>query len=210
MALGDVQVEPAYWPRRLAGRAAWRSRDADPAGDWPPSPCGAGGWAPPLPLRRGGQAPAAPVASVRQWPHRRWCEHACCMTVTLESTRSEHGTPGPRRRQARSPAADSSITPGCRPDERLSSRPRGAGWSEAVRGTGVPRAAEGAVERQTHAAKGAVERRTAPLVDWPHRLAGRAAWRRHCPSGEGARHAVRQWRRFGNGLTAALGSVSLN
>jgi hypothetical protein len=39
--------------------------------------------------------------------------------------------------------------------------------------------------------------------DWPRRLAGRAAWRRPCPSGEGARHRVRQWRRFGNGLTAA-------
>jgi hypothetical protein len=43
-----------------------------------------------------------------------------------------------------------------------------------------------------------------PAGDWPRRLAGRAAWRRHCPSGEGARHRVRQWRRFGNGLTAAL------
>ena len=40
---------------------------------------------------------------------------------------------------------------------------------------------------------------------WPHRLAGRAAWRRHCPSGEGARHQGLQWRRFGNGLTAARG-----
>ena len=40
-------------------------------------------------------------------------------------------------------------------------------------------------------------------VDWPRRLAGRAAWRRHCPSGEGARHPMCQWRRFGNGLTAA-------
>jgi hypothetical protein len=43
-----------------------------------------------------------------------------------------------------------------------------------------------------------------PAGDWPRRLAGRAAWRRHCPSGEGARHRVRQWRRFGNGLAAAL------
>jgi hypothetical protein len=39
---------------------------------------------------------------------------------------------------------------------------------------------------------------------WPRRLTGRAAWRRHCPSGEGARHVLRQWRGFGNGLTAAL------
>ena len=43
-----------------------------------------------------------------------------------------------------------------------------------------------------------------PAGDWPHRLAGRAAWRRHCPSGEGARRGALQWRRFGNGLTAAL------
>jgi hypothetical protein len=39
---------------------------------------------------------------------------------------------------------------------------------------------------------------------WPHRLAGRAAGRRLCPSGEGARHLTCQWRRFGNGITAAL------
>ena len=44
-------------------------------------------------------------------------------------------------------------------------------------------------------------------IDWPRRLAGRAAWRRHCPSGEGARRRGRQWRRFGNGLTAAGGGV---
>ena len=44
---------------------------------------------------------------------------------------------------------------------------------------------------------------SAPPAYWPRRLAGRAAWRRHCPSGEGARHRVRQWRRFGNNLTAA-------
>jgi len=42
-----------------------------------------------------------------------------------------------------------------------------------------------------------------PAGDWPRRLAGRAAGRRHCPSGEGARYAVCGWRRFGNGLTAA-------
>jgi hypothetical protein len=80
--------------------------------------------------------------------------------ITLASTRSEHGTPGPRRRQARRPAAAVSNTPGCRPDERLSSRPSAAGWSDAVRGTGVPRAAEGAVELQTRAAEGAVELQT--------------------------------------------------
>jgi hypothetical protein len=45
--------------------------------------------------------------------------------------------------------------------------------------------------------------RPAPPAYWPRRLAGRAAWRRHCPSGEGARHLLRQWRQFGNGLTAA-------
>ena len=123
--------------------------------------------------------------------------------VTCASTRSEHGTPGPRRRQARSPAAAVPNTPGCRPDERLSSRPRGAGWNEAVRGTGVPRAAKGAVELRTRVKKRAAELRTAPPAYWPRRLAGRAAWRRHCPSGEGARHRACQWRRFGNGLTAA-------
>jgi len=163
--------------------------------------------APPLPLRRGGQGPCSPMASVRQWPHRRWCEHACCVSVTCASTRSEHGTPGPRRRQARSPAARLLSTPGCHPDERLSSRPREAGWNEAVRGPGVPRTAKGAVDLRTapRTAEGAVELRDAPPVYWPHRLAGRAAWRRHCPSGEGARHRARQWRRFGNGLTAAPG-----
>ena len=128
-----------------------------------PSPCGAGGMAPPLPLRRGGQAPCVPMASVRQWPHRRVCWSCCAciqstVNVTCASTRSEHGIPGPRRRQPRSPAALLPITPGCRPDERLSSRPRGAGWNEAVRGTGVPRAAKGAVELQTRTAKGAVKR----------------------------------------------------
>jgi hypothetical protein len=102
--------------------------------------------APPLPLRRGGQAPCAPMASVRQWPHRRVWTKPHDVIVTLASTRSEHGTPGPRRRQARSPAAREPNTPGCQPDERLSSRPSAAGWSEAVRGTGVPRAAKGAVE----------------------------------------------------------------
>ena len=131
---------------------------------------------------------------------------AIILTVTLASTRSEHGTPGPRRRQARSPAAAVLSTPGCRPDERLSSRPRAAGWSEAVRGTGVPRAAEGAVELQsTRRRVHSNVKRPAPPAYWPRRLAGRAAWRRHCPSGEGARHRACQWRRFGNGLTAALG-----
>ena len=134
------------------------------------------------------------MASVRQWPHRRVWTKPHDVNVTLASTRSEHGTPGPRRRQARSPAAREPNTPGCQPDERLSSRPSAAGWSEAVRGTGVPRAAEGAVEL-----------RDAPPAYWPRRLAGRAAWRRHCPSGEGARYVLRQWRRFGNGLTAAGG-----
>jgi hypothetical protein len=79
---------------------------------------------------------------------------AIIVHITRASTRSEHGTPGPRRRQARRPAAAVSNTPGCRPDERLSSRPRGAGWNEAVRGTGVPRAAEGAVELQPKAGTG--------------------------------------------------------
>jgi len=129
-----------------------------------PSPCGAGGLAPPLPLRRGGQAPWSPMASVRQWPHRRAWGQPHDVNVTLASTRSEHGTPGPRRRQARSPAAAVLITPGCHPDERLSSRPRGAGWNEAVRGPGVPRTAKGAVELRTapRTAEGAVALRTAP------------------------------------------------
>jgi hypothetical protein len=86
------------------------------------------------------------MASVRQWPHRRVWTKPHDVNVTLASTRSEHGTPGSRRRQARSPAAREPNTPGCQPDERLSSRPSAAGWSEAVRGTGVPRAAKGAVE----------------------------------------------------------------
>jgi hypothetical protein len=80
------------------------------------------------------------------------------VNVKCASTRSEHGTPGPRRRQARSPAATVLGTPGCHPDERLSSRPRGAGWSEAVRGLGVPRTAEGAAERRAPEARIAVNR----------------------------------------------------
>ena len=118
----------------------------------------------PVALRGGrhGAATAPPARGARH-PMRQWRRFGNVLTaarefhvvrvmistVTLASTRSEHGIPGPRRRQARSPAAAVSNTPGCRPDERLSSRPRGAGWSEAVRGTGVPRAAEGAVELQT-------------------------------------------------------------
>ena len=156
----DVPLAPMYWPPSPCGAGGMAVERSRSRRGLAPSPCGAGGMAPPLPLRRGGQAPFAPVASVRQWPHRRWCEHAHDVIVTCASTRSEHGIPGPRRRQPRSPAAAVSNSPGCRPDERLSSRPRGAGWSEAVRGTGVPRAAEGAVELRTSRIRRAFERQS--------------------------------------------------
>jgi hypothetical protein len=190
-ARGDVPVAPSYWPRRLAGRAAWRSRDADPAGDWPRRLAGRAAWRRHCPSGEGARYP------LRQW--RRFgngltaafefhVARALIVTVTCASTRSEHGTPGPRRRQARSPAAAVPNTPGCRPDERLSSRPRGAGWSEAVRGTGVPRAA-----------KGAVDLRTALHFDWPPSPCGAGGMapplplRRGGQAPEAPMASVRQW-----------------
>jgi len=109
------------------------------------------------PARGPGTRCASGVGSAMASPPRVGEPHD--VDVRLASTRSEHGTPGPRRRQARSPAASLPITPGCHPDERLSSRPRGAGWNEAVRGPGVPRTAEGAAELRhaPRAAEGAAE-----------------------------------------------------
>ena len=78
--------------------------------------------------------------------------------------------------------------------ERGRPRDRGPARSGGCGGTSNPRCAD-ALQRSS----------TAPPAYWPRRLAGRAAWRRHCPSGEGARHRACQRRRFGNGLTAALG-----
>jgi hypothetical protein len=188
IAQSDVPATRWDWPHRLAGRAAWRRH----------CPSGEGARRGALQWRRFGNGLTAALEF--------HVVRALISTVTLASTRSEHGIPGPRRRQARSPAAEFPITPGCHPDEWLSSRPRGAGWNEAVRGPGVPRAAEGAVELRTPAVqmRCSAHRLLRPRTG-PRRLAGRAAWRRHCPSGEGARHRACQWRRFGNGLTAALG-----
>jgi hypothetical protein len=139
------EADPAGdWPHRLAGRAAWRRH----------CPSGEGARRGALQWRRfgNGLTAALDVHVARVF----------IVTVTCASTRSEHGTPGPRRRQARSPAAAVPNTPGCHPDERLSSRPSAAGWSEAVRGTGVPRAAEGAValRKAPRIAEGAVELQT--------------------------------------------------
>jgi hypothetical protein len=74
--------------------------------------------------------------------------------------------------------------------ERGRPRDRGPARSGGCGGTSDPRRAV-ALQRSS----------TAPPAYWPHRLAGRAAWRRHCPSGEGARHPVRA-----NGVGSAMAS----
>ena len=174
--------------------------------------------APPVPLRRGGPdtMSANGVGSAMASPPRlifTCCVHSRWTSRYARIHRDGHVCEHPQRARDPWPEASTSAKSGSMTPEYSRVPPGRAVVVEAERSRverGRPRdrgpARSGGCGGTSKSPQRRVRwdaSRQAPPAYWPRRLAGRAAWRRHCPSGEGARHRACQWRRFGNGLTAA-------
>ena len=212
VVLRDVLVAHPYWLRRLAGLAAGRSRETPfhvrPRTGPVALRGGRHGAARAPPARGPGTVCSSGVGSALASPPR------LILSVRVNS-RECHACEHPQRARDPWPEASTSAKSGSMTPEYSRVPPGRAVVVEAERSRverGRPRdrgpARSGGCGRTSNCPQRTVHsnfKRPASPAYWPRRLAGRAAWRRHCPSGEGARHRVCQWRRFGNGLTAARG-----